>query len=110
MLYACAYNAAAGITMQAAKRMMMSSQLANLGDTLEPLVAGNRTIPIFWAEEASALEESQAQAFKGSVYRCAWGLRGVCCTSFAPNSCLVCEHQSSSCWQSWHNRVSSCTG
>jgi hypothetical protein len=55
--------------------MMMSSRIAPLGGVLEPHVAPNLTIPIFWAEESGEATEEMAQQFKTSLYR--WvGLRG----------------------------------
>jgi hypothetical protein len=57
------------MTMRAYKRLMVSSQVAGLGSTLDPKVAGNLTIPIFWAQEYSQINEEQAQEFKDKVYR-----------------------------------------
>ena len=55
--------------MRAYKRLMVSSQVSDLGSTLDPKVPGNLTIPIFWAQEYSQINEDQAQQFKDMVYR-----------------------------------------
>lgn len=59
--------------MRAFKRMMMSSRIGSLGGVLEPHVAGNLTIPIFWVEETGEAPKELAQQFKVTVYR--WGFR-----------------------------------
>jgi hypothetical protein len=64
-------SALAGITLRAFKRMMMSSRIGPLGSVLEPHVAPNLTIPIFWAEESGEATADMAQRFKSSLYRCA---------------------------------------
>jgi hypothetical protein len=49
--------------------MMMSSRIGELGSVLEPHVAPNLTIPIFWAEESGEATENLTQQFKSSLYR-----------------------------------------
>eukprot|EP00879_Flechtneria_rotunda_P028466 GHRR01030582.1.p1 GENE.GHRR01030582.1~~GHRR01030582.1.p1 ORF type:complete len:491 (+),score=126.44 GHRR01030582.1:556-2028(+) len=61
-----------GVTMRAYKRLMLSSRLGPLGSVLEPGVAGNLTIPMFWAEETGQLTHDLARQFKSSVYRAQW--------------------------------------
>ncbi|KAG2451781.1 hypothetical protein HYH02_003559 [Chlamydomonas schloesseri] len=59
-----------GVTMRAAKRLQLSSQLSDTARaTLEPGIASSLLLPVFWAEEASQVSEAQAAAFRGSVYR-----------------------------------------
>ncbi|KAF6251207.1 CD36 family-domain-containing protein [Scenedesmus sp. NREL 46B-D3] len=57
-----------GITLRAFKRMMMSSRIGDLGSVLEPNVAPNLTIPIFWAEESGEVTQDLAQQFRSSLY------------------------------------------
>jgi hypothetical protein len=49
--------------------MMMSSRIGKLGSVLEPHVAPNLTLPIFWAEESGEATADLAQQFKTSLYR-----------------------------------------
>ncbi|GIL50309.1 hypothetical protein Vafri_6517 [Volvox africanus] len=59
-----------GITMRAAKRLQLSSQLTTSArGTLEPFIGTSLILPIFWAEEASQISGVQAASFRGSVYR-----------------------------------------
>ncbi|KAG2441772.1 hypothetical protein HXX76_003385 [Chlamydomonas incerta] len=59
-----------GVTMRAAKRLQLSSQLSDSARAvLEPAIAAPLLLPVFWAEEASQVSEAQAAAFRGSVYR-----------------------------------------
>ncbi|EFJ44403.1 hypothetical protein VOLCADRAFT_95412 [Volvox carteri f. nagariensis] len=59
-----------GITMRAAKRLQLSSQITTSARmTLEPTITTSIILPIFWAEEASRISPSQAAAFRSTVYR-----------------------------------------
>ncbi|PNW71524.1 hypothetical protein CHLRE_16g657950v5 [Chlamydomonas reinhardtii] len=59
-----------GVTMRAAKRLQLSSQLSDTARAvLEPGIGAPLLLPVFWAEEASQVSEAQAAAFRGSVYR-----------------------------------------
>ncbi|GLI63214.1 hypothetical protein VaNZ11_006070 [Volvox africanus] len=58
-----------GITMRAAKRLQLSSQLTTSArGTLEPSIGTSLILPIFWAEEASKISGIQAASFRSSVY------------------------------------------
>uniref|UniRef100_A0A383W126 Uncharacterized protein n=1 Tax=Tetradesmus obliquus TaxID=3088 RepID=A0A383W126_TETOB len=80
-----------GITLRAFKRMMMSSRIGGLGSVLEPHVAPNLTIPIFWAEESGEAPQELAQQFKSTLYRAQWmvaNLAKVCW--IAGGCCMLC--------------------
>ncbi|GIL87240.1 hypothetical protein Vretifemale_15338 [Volvox reticuliferus] len=58
-----------GVTMRAAKRLQLSSQLTTSArSTLEPFIRNSLILPIFWAEEASQVSGVQAALFRSSVY------------------------------------------
>lgn len=61
-----------GVTLRAAKRLMVSSQLSGLGASLEPHVPGNLTLPIMWAQEAGEATPALAARFSGPLHTAHW--------------------------------------
>jgi hypothetical protein len=62
------YHLHPGITMRAYQRLQVSSQVAGLGATLDPLVSPNTTLPLFWAELSSEITQEAATQFRQRVY------------------------------------------
>ncbi|KXZ42318.1 hypothetical protein GPECTOR_162g133 [Gonium pectorale] len=58
-----------GITMRAAKRLQLSSEITDSARaTLEPGLRNATILPVFWAEEASQISPEQGAAFAATVY------------------------------------------